>query len=115
MEKKVYLSDGQQNKLKSAFQKGEKVSLQIDKTKAPNFKMRLTETQINQIKNNKRITVSKTQLGGVLPFLIPLLGALATGVASGAAGWGTKKALDKISGSRCTCKKKGQGIYQNWQ
>ncbi|GFX21312.1 uncharacterized protein TNCV_2252591 [Trichonephila clavipes] len=96
-------------KLKSAYRKGEEVSLQIDKTKTPNYDMHLTPTQITQIGKGKRITISKTQLkktGGFLPFLAPFLPALiagakalALGAASGAAGWGAKKALDKISGS----------------
>ncbi|GFU20151.1 uncharacterized protein TNCV_2557411 [Trichonephila clavipes] len=98
-------------KLKSAYRKGEEVSLQIDKTKTPNYDMHLTPTQITQIGKGKRITISKTQLkktGGFLPFLAPFLPALiagakalALGAASGAAGWGAKKALDKISGSGC--------------
>ena len=118
---KVYLSDHQIAKLKSAYQKGEEVSLQIDRTKAPNYDIYLTPTQINQIGKGKRISISKTQLkktGGFLPFLIPALiagaKALALGAASGAAGWGVKKALDKVSGSG---KKKpfGKGVYQNWE
>jgi len=110
----VYLSEGQQNKLKNAYKNGEEVSLQIKKEMPANYTMNLTKTQIKHINDNKRITISKTQLkqnGGILPFLIPLLGALATGVASGAAGWGTKKALDKISGSGS--KKKISGTQQN--
>ncbi|GBN48632.1 hypothetical protein AVEN_140030-1 [Araneus ventricosus] len=37
--------------------------------------------------------------GGFLPFLIPILTSLGLGTASGAAGWLTKKALDKMTGS----------------
>ena len=37
------------------------------------------------------------QRGGFLPFLIPALGALATGVLGGAASFGTKKLLDKMT------------------
>ena len=36
------------------------------------------------------------QRGGFLPFLIPALGALATGILGGAASFGTKKLLDKV-------------------
>lgn len=106
---KIHLSEGQINKLKSAYKKGEEVTLQIDKNKSPNYDILLTKTQINQIKNGKRITISKSELkkfGGFLPFLLPLLTSLALGTASGAAGWGTKKILDKISGSGCEKKKK---------
>lgn len=118
---KIHLSDHQIAKLKSAHQKGEEVSLQIDKTKVPNYEMYLTQTQLTQIGKGKRITISKTQLkktGGFLPFLIPALiagaKALALGAASGAAGYATKKVLDKVSGSG---KKKacGRGVYQNWE
>ncbi|GBN44205.1 hypothetical protein AVEN_148427-1 [Araneus ventricosus] len=111
---KVHLSDHQIDKLKSAHQKGEEVSLKIDKTKAPNYDMYLTPTQITQIGKRKRITTSKTQLkktGGFLPFSAPFMHycpalfpgakALALGAASGAAGWRSKKTLDKISGSGC--------------
>ncbi|GFY45594.1 uncharacterized protein TNIN_106291 [Trichonephila inaurata madagascariensis] len=92
--------------LKSACRKGEEVSLQIDKTKTTNHDMYLT-----QIGKGKRITISKTQLkktAGFLPFLAPLISALIAGTkalvlgaASGAAGWGAKKALVTISGSGC--------------
>ncbi|GFW62175.1 uncharacterized protein TNCV_1686061 [Trichonephila clavipes] len=98
-------------KLKSAYRKGEEVSLQIDKIKTPNYDMHFTSTQITQIGKGKRITISQTQLkktGGFFPFLAPFLPeliagakALALGAASGADGWGAKKALDKISGSGC--------------
>lgn len=123
---RVHLSDHQIAKLKSACRKGEEVSLQIDKTKASNYDIYLTPTQVTQIGKGKRITISKTQLkktGGFLPFLAPLIPALiagakalALGAASGAAGWGAKKALDKISGSGCTKKNPhGKGVYQNWE
>ena len=76
---KVYLSQGQINKLKSAFKKDEEVTLQISKSKTPNFDIHLTKTQINQIDNGKRITISKSQLkGGFLPFLAALLPTLLT-------------------------------------
>ena len=120
---KIHLSDHQIAKLKSAYQKGVEVSLQIDKTKASNYDIYLTPTQINQIGKGKRITITKTQLkktGGFLPFLIPALiagaKALALGAASGAAGYGAKKALEKISGSGCVKKRSnGKGVYQNWE
>ncbi|GFV34667.1 uncharacterized protein TNCV_1449711 [Trichonephila clavipes] len=119
---KIHLSDHQIAKLKSAYRKGEEVSSQIDKTKTPNYDMHLTPTQIGK---GKRITLSKTQLkktGDFLPFLAPFLPALiagakalALGAASGAASWGAKKALDKISGSGCKKNPFGKGVYQNWE
>lgn len=120
---RVHLSDHQIAKLKSAYQKGEEVTLQIDRTKPANYDMHLTQTQLAQITKGKRITVSKSQLkktGGFLPFLAPLIPALiagakalALGAASGAAGYGAKKALEKIAGSGL--KKRGKGVYQPWE
>ena len=49
---KIHLSDHQIAKLKSAYQKGEEVSLQIDKTKPSNYDKYLTQTQIAQGKAN---------------------------------------------------------------
>jgi hypothetical protein len=101
---RVYLSEGQVNKIKAAFKKKEEVSLQIDRSKSPNHDLHLTKTQKEQILKGKRITLSKTQLektGGFLPFLAPLLGLLATGAATGAASWGTQKLLNKATGSGC--------------
>lgn len=113
---KVYLSDGQISKLKSAVQKCEEVTLQINQSKPPNYDIFLTKTQINQINNGKRITISKTQLkkkGGFLPFLAPLLPAilagtkaLATGAATALGAYGTKKAIEKLS---------GKGIYHPFE
>lgn len=106
--KKVYLSEGQKNKLKSAYKKDEEISLQIDKTKTSNHDMYLTKTQIKQIENGKRINISKTQLkknGGFLPFLLPILAALGTGALSGTAAWGANKILNKVTGAGCKKKK----------
>lgn len=140
---RVHLSEGQIDKLRTAAKKGESVTLQIDSTLPPNNDLYLTETQVGQINKGKRITISKTQLrktGGFLPFLVPALAALATGTLSGAAGWGTKKLLDKATGGdiltyitqhplfkqlltqaldgiiqKILPKKKGEGIFQNWE
>lgn len=122
---KIHLSDHQIAKLKSAYQKGEEVSLQVDKAKPSNYEIYLTQTQITQIGKGKRITISKTQFkktGGFLPFLAPFIPALiagakalALGAASGAAGFGAKKALEKISGGCAKKKSIGKGVYQNWE
>jgi len=112
------LSEGQINKLKSALKKGEELTLQIDNSKSPNYEIYLTKTQINQINKGKRINISKTQLkknGGFLPFLIPILTSLGLGAASGLGAWGSKKVLDKISGSGFKKKARGKGVYQNWE
>ena len=121
--KRVYLSDAQKSKLKTALLNQQNVTLRINRYATPNYEMFLTPTQIVRIGNDKQISVSKNQLiknGGFLPFLLPLLAALGTGVASGAAGWGTKKILDKVAGSGCPAcrkkkKKRGKGVLQNWE
>lgn len=105
----VYLSDSQIKKLQSSLKKGESITLRINKAKPPNHDIYLTKTQIGQLRKGKDITLSKTQLkknGGFLPFLAPILATIATGALSGAAGWGTKKILDKATGS---------GVLQNWE
>lgn len=115
---RVYLSESQQGKLRSAVKNGDEISLQIDKTKQPNHDIYLTSTQIKHIREGKRIKISKTQLkknAGFLPFLIPALGALATGALSGTAGYGVKKLLDKITGSGAKKKRHGKGVFQNWE
>ena len=56
------ISNSQIHKLQSVFKNNEEVTLQIDKSKTPNYDIYLTKTQINQIGNDKRITISKTQL-----------------------------------------------------
>lgn len=112
---KIYLSEGQISKFKSALKNDKDVTLQIDLTKSPNYDIYLTKTQIDKITKGKRITLSKTQLkknGGFLPFLIPILASLATGALSGTAAWGAKKALDKISGSGFK-KNSGKGVFLN--
>ena len=52
--------------------------------------------------------------GGIFPFIIPALAALATGALSGAAGFGVKKVLDKVTGgalmTKSSRKKKGTGL-----
>lgn len=86
---KVYLSDYQINKLKKASKKGEDVTLQIKYNKTPNYDIKLSKTQIDQVGKGKRITIN----GGFLPALIPLLltaakfaaPAIATGALSGLA------------------------------
>ncbi|GFT84274.1 uncharacterized protein TNCV_1150651 [Trichonephila clavipes] len=97
IKKPVYLSNSQIKKLKDALKHGGELTLQLE-DKPPNHEMYLTKTKINQINKGKRIKISKTHLnknGGFLPFLIPIL----TSLGLGAAGWGTKKVLDKITGS----------------
>ena len=125
IKKKIYLSDSQKIKLKNALSRQENLTLRIKKYAPPNHEMYLTPTQIARIIRGKEITISKTQLkknGGFLPFLMPLLAALDTGVASGAAGWGTKKLLDKIAGggglkkrTKRKKKRRGKGVLQNWE
>ncbi|GFX19065.1 uncharacterized protein TNCV_3768421 [Trichonephila clavipes] len=49
------------------------------------------------------------------PALIAGAKALALGAANGAARWGAKKALDKISGSGCKKIPLERESYQNWE
>lgn len=113
---KVYLSDNQIGKIKSAFKNNQEVTLQINKSKPPNYDLHLTNTQLNQIEKGKRIKLSKTQLektGGFLPFLIPLLTSLGLGAVGSLGSFGTKKILEKISGSGLKKKPRGKGVYLN--
>ena len=52
------MNDGHVRKLKFTFKNNKEVTLQIDKSKTPNYDIYLTKTQINQIGNSKRITTS---------------------------------------------------------
>ena len=54
------MNDGHVRKLKFTFKNNKEVTLQIDKSKSPNYGIYLTKTQIHQIGNGKRIIISKT-------------------------------------------------------
>ena len=99
---KVFLSDNQKAKMKTAFNKGESVSIRIDKTKSPNTTVTLNQTQLNKLKIPGKtcdLTFSKTQIGGFLPFLIPA--AIAAGKALGVGGLSYlgSQAVKKLSGN----------------
>src|SRR5665811_2104669 len=99
---KVFLSDNQKAKMKTAFNKGESVSIRIDKTKNPNTNIILNQTQLNKLKIPGKtcdLTFSKTQVGGFLPFLIPA--AIAAGKALGIGGLSFigSQAVKKLSGN----------------
>jgi len=112
---KVFLSDGQMQKLRAAQNKQEECTLMIDTSKPANASLQLTKTQINQLKQGKRIKLSKTQLkqtGGFLPLAV--LGPLiARGAVAGLASLAAQKVAKKITGSGK--KKRGKGVYQPWQ
>src|SRR5277367_957041 len=103
---RVYLSDGQKNKLKSCYKNKKSCSLRLELNN-PNQTVNLTQTQINKIENNKRlkkgsdIELSISQLhqnGGFLPFLAPLIPIAAKAIAAGALGALGAKAINKITG-----------------
>lgn len=84
----VNLSDGQKNKISSAYKKGITISIKLsNKNLTGNDILALTQTQINKIKNAQngvQLNLSIAQLkymekkGGFLPLLIPIItGALA--------------------------------------
>lgn len=109
---KVYLSDSQINKLKSAFKNDSEVTLQINKSLEPNNDIYLTKTQINKINEGKRITIKKSQLkwknGGFLPLLLP---ALATALKFGLPALAT----GALSGLASRAVQKGKGIYHPFE
>jgi len=124
----VTLTSGQIKKLQSNSAKecGVSITLKPTQMSGGSNKISLTKTQLKHfndaMKNNKgtQIDFSKAAIanmvknGGIFPFIIPALAALATGALSGAAGFGVKKVLDKVTGgtikSRTNTKKKGRGL-----
>jgi len=112
---KVHLTDNQKNKLRIAQNKQEECTLQIDNSKPPNVTLKLTDTQIKQLKQGKRIKISKTQLkqnAGFIP-LAMLAPLIAKGAVAGLASLAAQKVAKKITGSGK--KKRGKGVYQPWQ
>jgi hypothetical protein len=100
-ETKLYLSENQKDKIRLAQNKQQQCTLQIDKSKTPNSIINLTDTQLSQIKQGKRIKLSKTQLkvtGGFLPLAV-LAPLIAKGAVTALAGIATKKVYDKVTGS----------------
>ena len=112
---KIGLNDYQIKKLKRAFKKNEDVNLKFSnkQLQEDTYEIAVNVGQIKKIMSaikskNKRgvvLKLSNKQIGGFLPLLLAslpslatVLGAAGTGAASGAAAWGTKKALDAISG-----------------
>ena len=124
---KLNISDGQKQKIKTALQNGEPVSIKLtyDDLKDGNDVLALTQGQINRIKkvyDEKKglvLKLSKTQVkhnltveGGFLPMLAGLassilpaltgtiLPALGTGALSGLASTGVSKLINLITGSK---------------
>lgn len=106
---KVYLSDDQKKKIQNAVKNKIEVTLRLQSNQPPNNELKLTQTQINHIKNNKnQITLSKSQLkqtGGFLPLLalVPAAIAAAKAVGLGAAGYLGHRAVQRLT--------KGEGLY----
>ena len=117
----VSLTPGQIKKLgsKEAMRVGATITLKPANMSAGSNKLSLTKTQLThfnkaraagkgvQLKFSKAAISNMIKSGGFLPFLIPAIAALATGALSGAAGWGTKKILDKVTGGAIKRKKRG--------
>ena len=72
------------------------MTLRIDKSKTPNCDIYLIKTQIKQIGNGKRNTISKARLKkkrGFLPFLIPLLILVGLEATTGVGAWQCKTVI----------------------
>ena len=124
----VALSSTQIKKLKSksAKENGTSITLKPSQMNTGTHKLSLTASQKKRYdvaaRANRGVNVKFSagaisdmeKHGGFFPFLIPALAALATGALSGAAGFGTKKLLDKVAGgsimTKSSRKKKGAGL-----
>src|SRR5215475_9371822 len=120
MTSRIYLSEGQKDKLKSCFGNKTSCKLRLEYGKPANTNINLTQTQINKIEEARKrkkgcdIEISKTQLqqnGGFLPFLAPLIPLAVKALATGAIGALGAKAVQKMTGkgTRIPGKKYGQG------
>ena len=106
---KIGLNDYQISKLKRAFKKNEPVSLKFsnkqlqEDTYEVNVSVQQMKRLISAMKSKAKrgiiLKLTNKQVGGFLPALMPLLPTLISGVLSGAAGYGTTKALDAITGN----------------
>ena len=110
---KLSLSPNQKSQLSKAVNAGMPVSLRISaaqmQSQSDLVPLLLTKTQVNRIANATQaakglvLKMSKTQIqanrrdGGFLPFLIPALIAIGTAVATGAAGAAGSIAVKKIA------------------
>ena len=103
IETDVYLSDNQKDKLRRCYAKEEECVLNIKKEKKPNHKLKLTETQINRIKQGKQIKISKTQINQNGGFIGALLPVIAKGALAGLASLAAQKVVKKVTGSGCNC------------
>jgi hypothetical protein len=95
---KIFLSEGQVRKIKTAINKNESINLKIDGSKAPNT----TLPFIPKINPNGTITLNKTQLkqvGGFLPLLAAAVPAIAKAVGIGAASYFGSQVAKKITGN----------------
>ena len=114
-ETKVYLSDGQKAKVRSAYKNEQECTLRIKTDQKPNFSFKLTDTQIKRIAKGQEIKLSKTQLkqnGGFIGALLPLL---AKGALAGLASLGAQRVAKKVLTGKGKTKKKGRGVLQNWE
>ena len=116
----VTLTRNQIKKLHSKRASGTSIKLSHKQMLGGPNKLSLTKNQHGDLIKSKhaghgiKLTFSSSAIndmiksGGFFPFLIPALAALATGALSGAAGFGAKKILDKVTGSGL--KKRGKGF-----
>ena len=92
--------------LKSANMSAGPHNLALTKTQLSHFNKARAAGKGTRIKFSKDAISNMIKSGGILPFLIPAITALATGALSGAAGWGTRKILDKATGGAIKRKKR---------
>ena len=129
LRKKLYLSDGQRAKIKTAINQGRSVDLRIDPSKRSNATLLLTSCQTAKFQEKKpfNLSLSATQLretkrGGFIvsiPAAIAAIGAaasLAGGASAIAKAVNDKKSQDKMLAetrrhNKAMEKKKGKGLY----
>ena len=92
--------------LKPAQMSSGQHKLSLTKTQLTHFNKAKSASKGTQLKFSKAAISDMSKSGGIFPFLIPAIAALATGALSGAAGWGTKKVLDKVTGGAVGRKKR---------
>ena len=81
-------------------------TISLTKTQLKHFNDAMKNSKGVQIDFSKAAIANMIKTGGIFPFIIPALAALATGALSGAAGFGVKKVLEKVTGGSLKTKKR---------